>query len=343
MEPACHKGSQRTRVTSFDVAERAGVNQSTVSRALNGHPSVRQSTRHCIERAALELGYRVDRRAACLRSGKTGTIAVVVIAREGGSMAEVNPFHYSLLGNVCAAASVRGYQSLVSFQADRRDFYSDFVESRQADGIVLLGTSHNDAAWKFHRRLLGRDDVACWGSPFSDHPRIASDNRAGGRIATQRLLHAGYRDIVFVGDPEDRQCQFRERFEGMKDALCENGLAVRPSAHSAADTRYEQGRASAAMLIESGKAFDALFCCCDATALGVIDELRSRDIRVPDQVGVIGFDGLGSGVHCTPPLTTIEPDFALAGQRLVEAALGEIEGGFPRSVPVRLVERESVR
>lgn len=332
-----------TRVTSFDVAELAGVNQSTVSRALNGDATISDSTRIRVEEAANELGYRIDSRAARLRTGHTGTIAVVVIARAGMSVTEINPFHYSLLGNVCAAASERGYQSLVSFQAEPGDFYSDFIESRQADALVLLGTSTNDAAWEFHRHLLARDDVACWGSPFADHRRIASDNRAGGRLATERLLRGGYRNIVFVGDLVDRQTQFRERFEGYQDALREQGLGAGHALNSAAATRFEQGRKSAEALIASSKPFDALFCCCDATALGAIEELVRQGIKVPEQVGVVGFDGLGSGIHSNPPLTTIEPDFRLAGKMLVEAALGEVEAGAPFRVPVRLVERASAR
>ncbi|MWV29250.1 LacI family DNA-binding transcriptional regulator [Erythrobacter sp. GH3-10] len=330
-----------TRVTSFDVAELAGVNQSTVSRALNGDPSITDGTRTRIEEAARKLGYRVDSRAARLRTGLTATIAVVVIARAGLSVTEINPFHYSLLGNVCAAAAARGYQSLVSFQAERADLYSDFIESRQADAVVLLGTSTNDTAWEFHRHMLGRSDVACWGSPFADHRRIASDNRAGGLLATERLIKGGYRNIVFVGDLDDRQAQFRERFEGYQDALEKQGLGAGRAMNSPADTRFEQGRKSAQALIAGDEAFDALFCCCDATALGAIEELVRSGVSVPQQVGVVGFDGLGSGVHSNPPLTTIEPDFSLAGKMLVAAALGEADAGAPHRVPVRLVERSS--
>ncbi|QQN75584.1 LacI family DNA-binding transcriptional regulator [Croceicoccus sp. YJ47] len=133
---------------------------------MNGDPSLKQATRLRVERAANELGYRVDLRTAGLRSGKTNTLAVVVIVRAGQSATHINPFHYSLLGNVCTAAAARGYHAPVSVQSDSGDFYSDYMEMRQVDDVILLGTSPNDMARDYHRPLLERDNVACWGSPF---------------------------------------------------------------------------------------------------------------------------------------------------------------------------------
>ncbi len=331
------------RVTSFEVAERAGVNQSTVSRALSGDPSITDHTREKVRKAADELGYRVDARAARLRSGKTRTIAIVVITRPDIEATEINPFHYNLLGSVCAAASEKGYQALVSFQSVREQFYGDFVETRQADGVVLLGTSTNDAAWAYHHRLLERSDVASWGSPFGDHRRVDSDNFLGARIAVQRLLDGGHRQIAFIGDTREMQNQFRERYEGYCAAMTDAGLDGGPAIFVDGDTRTEQGRRSALSLVESGREFDGIFCSCDAMAFGVLEMLREQGRVVPDDVGVIGFDGLGSGAHSSPPLTTVEPDFRRAGLLLVETALGQAASEAPGRAPVQLVERQSVR
>ena len=331
------------RVTSFDVAERAGVNQSTVSRALKGDPSITEQTRIKVEDAARELGYFVDDRAARLRSGKTETVAIVVIAREGLDATEINPFHYNLLGSTCAAASARGYQALVSIQSAPEHFYSDYIESRQADCVIVLGTATNDAAWEFHRPLLSRDHVASWGSPFDEHARTSSDNVAGGRMAVEALLSAGYRDIAFIGDTGDRQYQFRERYEGYRQAMAEAGLSATEPVFAEAEMRVEQGRRAARALLQSGVPCDALFCCCDAMALGALEALNEAGVDVPEAIGIIGFDGLGVGAHSNPPLTTIEPDFKQAGIALVEAALGERSSEAELRVPVRLVERSSVR
>lgn len=331
------------RVTSFEVAERAGVNQSTVSRALSGDPSITPQTREKVRAAAEALGYRVDSRAARLRSGKTRTVAIVVIARPGMGATEINPFHYNLLGSTCAAVAEKGYQALVSFQSAPENFDRDYIETRQADAVILLGTSTNDAAWEFHHSLLGRADVASWGSPFADHDRVDSDNALGARLAIERLLAGGHRRIAFIGNTCETQNQFRERYLSYCQLLEEAGLTPAEPVFVEAPLRVEQGRLSLDALIASGRDFDGIFCACDAIALGVLDRLREHGLAVPGDVGVVGFDGLGSGAYSNPPLTTIEPDFRQAGVLLVQAALaGEAPSGKARA-QVRLIERDSVR
>ena len=141
------------RVTSFDVAALAGVSQSTVSRALAGDPVVSEPTRTRVVEAARQLNYYVDENAARLRTGRTGTIAVVVISREEEDHADVNPFYFSLLGAICAAASNRGHETLVSFQARPDSLAGRYEEQRKADGLIVIGTTANRAAWDYYREL----------------------------------------------------------------------------------------------------------------------------------------------------------------------------------------------
>ena len=331
------------RVTSIDVAERAGVSQSTVSRALSGSETITEATRRRVEQAAAELGYHVNMRAAGLRKGETGSIAIVVIGRDGQGPAAINPFYYSLLGSTCAAAAERGYEALVSFQAKEDELFGHYVARRQADAVVVIGTATNSAAWDYFR-LVADDSkaIAFWGSPFDDAVWVRSDNREGGRLAVERLVKGGAKDIVFVGDPNPSQKQFRERFEGYQAAMEIAGLEARPAFVSIGSDRVSQGRNAIIRLTESGTKFDGLFFACDAMALGALEELALRDVNVPGAVGVVGFDGLGSGEFSNPPLTTVEPDFAEAGRMLVETALAGGEDQAERRVPVRLVERASV-
>lgn len=332
------------RATSIDVAERAGVSQSTVSRALSGSETITEATRRRVEDAARELGYFVNARAAGLRRGETGTIAIVIIGREGQGAAAINPFYYSMLGSTCAAAAERGYEALVSFQARPEDFFGHYVARRQADGVVVIGTATNGAAWDYFRQCATETEaIAFWGSPFDDAVWVRSDNRDGGRIAVQRLVDSGARNIVFVGDTNSSQKQFRERYEGYAEAVAAAGLPVSEPVVSEGEDRVSQGRSAIASLTTSGRKFDALFFACDAMALGALEELAARGIAVPGDVGVVGFDGLGSGEFSSPPLTTVEPDFAVAGKLLVDTALAR-DGEKPeRRVPVHLVERSSVR
>lgn len=338
------EAGRRARVTSIDVAEKAGVSQSTVSRALAGSQTITEATRRKVEQAAAELGYHVNMRAAGLRKGQTGTIAIVVIGREGQGAARVNPFYYSLLGSSCAAASERGYEALVSFQSEPEEFFGHYVARRQADGLVVIGTATNRAAWDYFRSCAAESrEIAFWGSPFDDAVWVRSDNRAGGRLAVERLIAGGARDIVFVGDTLSSQRQFSERYEGYREGMTAAGLAPGAAVTTEGDDRVAQGRAAIASLDAQARAYDGLFFACDAMALGALEELALRGRSVPGEVAVIGFDGLGSGEFSNPPLTTVEPEFAEAGRLLVDTALAG-DGEKPeRRVPVRLVERASVR
>ncbi|MEY4160145.1 MAG: hypothetical protein RLZZ136_766 [Pseudomonadota bacterium] len=334
------------RVTSFDVAALAGVSQSTVSRALTGDPVVSEATRARVIEAAAQLKYHVDENAARLRTGKTGTLAVVVICRPGELRKDVNPFYYSLLGSVCAAASGRGFETLVSFQDTPESLWGLYEEQRKADGLIIIGSTANRPAWDYFRDL--RDSGAhlvCWGSPFDDFDWIRSDNHAGAALATKHLIERGYRQIAYLGTEHSPQRQFKERYEGYLDQLGQSGMQPLLIEIDESVSREEQGREAVRALAAMDWPCDAIFAACDEIALGALEELRLLGKTVPNQIGLIGFDGNRAGAHSSPPLSSIEPDFQSAGTMLVGKLLGLISGDMAEQcrVPVRLLERESTR
>lgn len=334
------------RVTSFDVAEAAGVSQSTVSRALAGDASISERTKARVEEAARLLNYQVDANAARLRTGRTGTLAVVMICRAGQDSKDINPFYFSLLGSTCAAAAARGYETLVSFQASPENFWGLYEERRKADGMVVIGTNENVPAWDYFRTMRPRGiHWVCWGSPDDDFDWVRSDNDAGARLATQHLIECGYRDIVCIAQLGSAQRQFDERHDGYLAAMRDAGLVPRLIAAEPDLARREQGRRAAAALADSGAAFDAVFVVCDEMALGAMGEFARRGIAVPDKVGMVGFDGIRAGAFASPPLSSIEPDFEAAGSALVDRLLALLAGeqaDHPR-VPVNLLLRGSTR
>jgi DNA-binding LacI/PurR family transcriptional regulator len=340
------KAKRRYRVTSFDVAAEAGVSQSTVSRALAGDPVVSEATRARVAAAAAKLNYHVDENAARLRTGRTGTLAVVVICRPDEEVKNFNPFHYALLGAVCAAASRRGHETLVSFQGAPERLWGLYQEQRKADGMIVIGTSENPQAWDyFHRLAQDGAHLVCWGSPHEDLDWVRSDNIGGARMATEHLLDSGYRQIVCIASKTSAQRQFKERYDGYAERMIEAGLTPRLITFEEGLTRDEQGRRAAVQLIRSGEPFDAIFACCDEMALGALRVLREQGIAIPETVGLMGFDGIRAGAHAAPALSTIEPDFQIAGEVLVDHLLSVIADapGEKLRVPVRLLMRGSSR
>jgi len=334
------------RVTSFDVAAEAGVSQSTVSRALAGDPVVSEATRARVFEAARRLNYAVDENAARLRSGRTATLAVVVICRPDEDRKDLNPFTYALLGTVCAAASARGYETLVSFQDGPENLSGRYEDRRRADGLIVIGTTQNLPAWTYYRDLgLGGTRLVCWGSPFDELDWIRSDNQAGALLATRHLIEAGYRAPACIGSEASLQRQFKERYDGYCEAMTEADLTPRLVEIEEGLSREEQGRRAARQLIDSGLPCDAIFAVCDEIALGTLRELSEAGVAVPGRLGLIGFDGIRASANAMPPLSSIQPDFAAAGAMLVDKLLATIAGepNTDRRVPVTLLARESTR
>ena len=338
------KPKRAFRVTSFDVAAEAGVSQSTVSRALAGDPVVSEATRARVAAAAAKLNYYVDENAARLRTGRTGTLAVVVICRPDEDRKDLNPFTYALLGTICAAASARGYETLVSFQDGPANLSGRYEEQRKADGLIVIGTTQNEAAWDYYR-ALGQSGMhwVCWGSPYDELEWIRSDNHQGAALATRHLLDAGRSKIACVASLDSLQRQFKERYDGYAETLTKAGLEPWLVEIEHGLSREEQGRRAAAALLASGRPFDAVFAVCDEIALGTLRALSEAGAQIPQQAALIGFDGIRASAHAMPPLSTIEPDFHAAGAMLVDKLLAGIAGETreSRRVPVRLVARAS--
>ena len=329
------------RPTSFDVAERAGVSQSTVSRALRSSPGVNAETRARVAQAAAELGYVVDRHASSLRLKSSETIALVTICRPGEDRSAINPFYFALLGSIAAATSARGFNLLVSFQESEANFRADFVRSGLADAMIVIGTTSNRAAWDyFAAAQASGHDFTCWGSPGGDFHWMRSDNEVGGRLAADHLVATGRRRLAFVGPQRSPQRQFDERRDGFTAALAAHGIAPFLIEPPAAADRHAQGVAAAHALLAAHPEVDAIFAASDMLALGVLQGLKEAGRRVPHDVALIGFDGIRAGSMADPALTTLEPDLDAAGEALVAMALEDED--FTRSgtrVPVRLAVR----
>lgn len=332
------------RVTSFDVAEKAGVSQSTVSRALSGSAVITEATRNRVLEAASELGYFVDERAARLRRGHTGTLAAVVICKPGYSARDVNPFSYALLGGICSAASEQGLEVLVSLQSDEDKLFGHYVERGQAEGLIVIGTTANQPAWDFFRGIGETSQpIAYWGSPLGDLDWVSSDNEAGARLAAQHLVQSGCKNLACIGSHSSVQRQFAERTDSFLARATELGVYVQLVEIEPGLERHEQGKRAAEALLQGDTQTDGVFVVCDAIAFGALEAFQAAKISMPHQIKVIGFDGIPAGELTNPPLTTIEPDLDQAGRLLVEAVTAGRDTGEPsvRRVPVKLLKRAS--
>lgn len=332
------------RPTSFDIAYRAGVSQSTVSRALSDSPLVSEETRRKVQAIAAELNYKVDKNARNLRSQRTKTIALLLCEDPGDSL--INPFFLSMLANITRASAARGYDLLVSFQQFSNDWHADYEDANRADGIIFLGYGDYVAyVEKLTHLSEAKANFITWGPVLPGQPGISigCDNFNSAYKATQHLINLGRRSIAFLGGVSEHCPEFRKRHEGYKKALRDAGIEYDPRWQVDAETSEAAGHDAARALIERNVPFDAVFGASDMIAIGAMNALEEDGLVIPDDISIVGFDDVPTASYTHPPLTTVQQDTRLAGQLLVDHLLKMVDGEAVKSMllPAKLIVRGS--
>jgi DNA-binding LacI/PurR family transcriptional regulator len=336
----------KEKSTSFDIAYRAGVSQSTVSRALRNSPLVNEVTREKIQAIAKELNYKVDKNASNLRSQQSDTIALLLFEDPTNDDSAINPFFLSMLGSITRACSQKGYDLLVSFQQASDDWHADFEDSNKADGLILLGYGdYVDYEEKLVKLLEQGTHFVRWGAEVKNLPLISvgCDNYQGGKEMTEHLLEKGRKSLAFLGSASTHAPEFFERYKGHCESLTANGIVVNPLLQYNALYTEEAGYQAASQLISSGEPFDAICAACDLIAIGAMRALQENNIEIPAQVALVGFDDIAIASFTFPALTTVKQDTQLAGELLVSTLLTMISGEEAKTtlIPPELVIRKS--
>ncbi|MCL1089719.1 LacI family DNA-binding transcriptional regulator [Shewanella profunda] len=335
-----------SKATSIDIAYRAGVSQSTVSRALRNSPLVNIETRERIQAIAKELNYKVDKNASNLRTQNSHTLALLLCEDPTNDDSLINPFFLSMLGSITRATAQQGYDLLVSFQQLSSDWHADYEDSNKADGIILLGYGdYMDYEQKLEKLLAQNTHFVIWGAEHNNKSvlSIGCDNHQGGLIATEHLISLGRKAFAFLGDASSHSPEFRDRYLGHVKALQMANISIDSNKQVPAISTESSGYDAAMMLLEKGTHFDAIFAASDLIAIGAIRALKKKGIAVPEQVAVVGYDDIPVASFANPPLTTIKQNTQLAGEILVESVLKLIRGieVSPQLIPTTLVVRSS--
>lgn len=329
-------GAAGERPTMEMVAALAGVSKITVSRALRGSDLVRPELRERIAKIAGEAGYRMNVAARSLRTRRTQTIAVVIeqLARDDRPIAD--PLLLTMIGGLLEVLTPADHAMLLTTN-------DHFLESNAigADGVVVVGQGEGGRCLQ-QVATFGLPLVA-WGEPVAglNVPVIGSDNRQGGRLAAEHLVAAGRKRLLFLGDAQHPEVA--GRLEGAREVLAASEAAlagVIPCAFS-----IESGAQAVQDALDSGLRFDAIIAVSDFIAAGACDALMARDIAVPGDVAIVGFDDTPIASTHRPSLTSVRQDATAAGRALGHAILALLEGGSAQPVtsplPVALIARES--
>ncbi len=326
------------RVSSIDVARRAGVSQSAVSRTFSQRGVVSAETRAKVLAAARDLGYTPNALARSLITNRTNIVGVV--------MADMtNPFYPTVLEELARQLGGVGLQVLLLAPPPERD--SDDVLplllQYRVDAVIVASASISSA-------MVGT--LAARGTPvvlFNRHvPGVAvsavlCDNVEGGRLVANLLLDGGHRRVGFIAGKPDTSTSI-DREKGFGDRLRERGVFAWGREQGV--YTYQSGYEAALQLLDRADRPSAIFCANDIMALGALDAARSiAGLRVPQDVSVIGFDDIPSAAWPAYRLTTIRQPV----EQMVAATLGIVTGLLERGdaeptvklLPGSLIRRES--
>ena len=343
---------KNVRATIKEVASVAGVSTQTVSRVINERPDVSPETRKRVQEVIKELSYQPSALARSLIQQRSHTLGVAT-----AGLKYIGPSR--TLSGITAAAEEAGYalllKELPSFDTeDGAPIFQAFL-SRHVDGIIWAVPEVGD-----NRTWVTETSPADIEVPLvyltmeaREHLSVVSvDNYLGGRMAMSHLLEQDYQRIGHISGPLD-WWEARQRMAAWKDSLKEAGL-------DSSDSHFVEGNwssASGALAIE--KLFDqfpdmdAIFVANDQMALSVLQFFAGKGIRIPDDIGVVGFDNIAESAFFSPALTTVHQDqhsvakIAVAEViKIIESGWQEIDPVEPRSIilpPTLIVRQSSLR
>lgn len=329
--------------TMQDVARATGVSTATVSRALNGDPSVTSDTAARVKREAERLGYVIDRQASALRSRRSGTIAVhVPITDRGDDGVLVNPFVLEFLAAVGNDLHLAGLDMLVPHSSA---IDPSLHRSGLVDGYLQLGYGTEDSLLT---KAAGAGlPVAVWAppAPGRTYSSVGVDNVELADRAVTHLIKLGRRRIGLIsGDLDYPISEGSLRHEGYRAALERAGIDYDPTIVTSAKFAGERSGQAVDELLVTEPKIDAVFVGDgDVIALSVARRLREHGVSIPDQVAVVGFDNIGLADFVNPRLTTVDQGLTKGVPLLIEELLRLISGETPRCQKVegRLIVRES--
>ncbi len=308
-----------------DVARVAGVSHQTVSRVLNGHPSIRESTRERVLQAMDELRYRPNRAARALVTARSHTIGVLSVS----AAALYGPV--SSIGAIQDAARDAGYYvsvaQLTDLSAASIDAGLEHLLAQAVEGLVVIAPQ-SKVLDEIGARGLDLPYVTLQGGAGHARTELSVDQVGGARTATRHLVALGHRRIVHLSGPLDWvEAQARRR--GFEDELRASGLEVLPSPHG--DWSAAFGYRAGLELLDD-ESVTAVFASNDQMALGLMHAAHERGRGLPADLSVVGFDDIPEAAHFWPPLTTIRQDFTELGRRTVGRLVAEIEGRAEESL-----------
>jgi LacI family transcriptional regulator len=339
----------KRRITSQQVAKRAGVSRTTVSFVLNdvSGAGISEETRKRVLEVAKELGYVPNAAARSLVSGQTKTVGLVVSQAEH---LQVDAFISQLMYSLTSCSRLHGYQVLLETANNsiQPGAYLQLIKGRHIDGLIVLNPRSDDAELAkliesgFPIVLLGRLRQVSLSAPVYS---VGSDNRSAARRLTKHLIGLGHRRIAHITfSPEDYYAT-QVRLSAYRQALEEANLEYNPDLIAYGSFSAASGFAAMEQLLKRRPLPDAVFAGNDTIALGAMSVIHQHGLRIPQDIAMVGFDDLPFAPFTVPPLTTVRSPAIeqgrVAAEMLMQLMRDETPARQTQILEIPLVVRES--
>lgn len=310
-------------LTLEDIARLSGVSRSTVSRVLNSDVNVKEETRQKVLEVTQNINFQPNLAARGLATGRTNVIGVVIPA--GVSVIFIDLYFSLFLQGISTACNTRDY-SVMLWLAEpeyERRMISRILHNGLVDGVIVAKVLMNDSIVQslidseMPFVLIGRH-------PSADVNYLDVDNLQAGYNATMHLIKLGYKCIATVTGSQDQVVGY-DRYQGYLKALRDSEYPVR--LELVADGNFTEDGGYYAMQSLLKYQPDAVFVASDMMAYGVMRALREANLRIPEDVAVVGFDDIPTSSQTVPPLTTVRQPVSQMGSKAVDALIDLIETG----------------
>ena len=336
-----------SNITIKDIAKICGVGTATVSRALNDHPDINPETKQKIMDVVNDTGFVPNNSARNLKITDSRTIAILVKGM-------TNPFFMRMIGIMEEAIQAKHYSlelRHVDEDTDEVEVAMELVKEKKLNGIIFLGGLITHSTQKLEK--IGVPFVLST-IPVSDessgnYSSVSVDDVAESKKIVELLIKKGHKKIAFMGACKSDTSIGKLRFDGYMEALSSAGIKPDKKLiwHSdeGSDTySMENGYELMREKLKGKSDFTAVFAISDTMAIGALKALREAGIRVPEDVAVVGYDGIDMGSFCAPALTTIAQPFEQMAKKTCEILFDVIRHGSAHRkiiMEASILERES--
>jgi DNA-binding LacI/PurR family transcriptional regulator len=329
------------KITIQDVAKKAGVSISTVSRILNGnYTQTTKETKERVQQVIRELNYHPNPMARGLKQMRTKIIGIVLSNLR-------NPFWSMVLEGVEDTCRMSGYSLMICNSNEDASREAELIEgfkNRQVDGIIVNPTSKNNQLFKemvekqyplivINRKIEGME---------VEVDSVIVDNIKGAKLAVDHFVQTGKRNIIAVAYEPQGVSTWRDRIIGFKEALSENGIEVRD--RTVIEVKNETGKVKEAVTeyFKTDHSAEAIFSTNNLMTLEILESLKDLNIKVPDDIALIGYDETVWSKHLNPPLTTIKQPAYETGVIAAKNLIKKIDSKSKRKPKTVVLEPELI-